>query len=64
MKFDECIDCPICLETFKDKDECITLDCPGRHTFHEKCFEAYLDYCLKEGIDKTCPYCRESINIG
>lgn len=48
LKLDE--PCTICLENFKEKDECIILKC--KHTFHKSCVRNWL---LQRN---SCPLCR------
>lgn len=51
---DECSDCIVCLEGFKEKIECRLTPC--FHLFHSECL---LSWFKKHS---TCPYCRASCN--
>eukprot|EP01026_Neomeris_dumetosa_P053212 TRINITY_DN474_c0_g1_i3.p1 TRINITY_DN474_c0_g1~~TRINITY_DN474_c0_g1_i3.p1 ORF type:complete len:248 (+),score=25.67 TRINITY_DN474_c0_g1_i3:282-1025(+) len=50
---DECV-CPICLDSYKDKDQVLTMPC--LHRFHQKCI---IPWIKQQGKSKaTCPVCK------
>ncbi|XP_050212076.1 probable E3 ubiquitin-protein ligase RHY1A [Mercurialis annua] len=48
-------DCSICLESFKDGDKLIRLQCD--HRFHSSCLDPWVRTC------GDCPYCRRDIAV-
>ena len=48
------IECPICLMSFEKSQSVKILDC--KHCFHSKCLDLWLEK------QRTCPYCKLSIN--
>lgn len=50
--------CPICLDGYHAEDKVVDLDC--KHVYHSDCIEEYL---TQYNYTKTCPICRETIEI-
>ena len=60
LKFDPAINqseefCPICLDSFREKQGIIPLPCDERHYFHEACIKKWLE------TNVTCPLCNSDI---
>ena len=51
--------CPICLETFNTKEDCLMVNC-CKAKFHLECIKKWL---ISQKKHSNCPCCREDINI-
>jgi cold shock CspA family protein len=51
------IKCSICLDIIKEEDKYLRTEC--NHFFHEKC----LNHWLNKDMQKTCPNCRNKIDV-
>lgn len=50
-------ECYICYEPFEENHIVYKVPCKGNHIFHKSCIDRWV------GINSTCPYCRDEINI-
>lgn len=58
-------DCPVCLGSYKIKDQCISLNCD--HRFCKECVKAHINEQIEKGKmninELCCPTCLENINV-
>lgn len=55
-------DCPICFIPLPERDECCYHPCCGREMC-DGCVYAHQDATDELGVENSCPFCRESVNV-
>ena len=52
-------ECEICMELLGAENT--NAPC-GRHAFHTKCLDTWLERCVRRRLDASCPVCREVLS--
>lgn len=59
-----CIDCPVCMLDFVEKDDVVQLQCDKDHVFHKLCLLKTLKIvAIKTDQTSECPLCHEKTGI-
>ena len=56
----ECI-CQICLDTYIEGELVSILACT--HKFHSVCIDTWCAFCVQNGNNTTCPFCRREVDV-
>jgi len=56
-------DCIICFDTIEINQPIDFLNCNHTNNYHPKCANAWLNECIKNNQELSCPLCRNKLNL-